>query len=107
MVKNLDSFASGTCQKPLFVSSLLNTLPPFNWTSVTSTFGMGYTSLMTFSFSGFKSTHIRTDPVGLGTTTIAAHHSVSSFTRDITPMLSIRCSSCFTFPEGESAHFLE
>ena len=106
MVKSLYSFASCTCQKPLFVSSLLNTLTPLNWASVTSTFGMGCTSLMTFSFSSFKSTHIWTHPVGLGTTTIAAHHGVGSFTRDITPMLSIHCNSCFTFSRRGTSTFL-
>jgi len=74
VVKTLDSFVSDTYQKPLYTSSLLKTFAPFNRASVTSTFGMGCTSLITFSFSGFNSTHIWTDPVGLGSTSSRLIH---------------------------------
>jgi len=49
---------------------------------------------------------MRTDPEGLGTTTIAAHHCVGSSTREITPSFSIRCISCLTFSRSGSATFL-
>ena len=40
-----------------------------------------------------RSTHTRTFPLLFGVTTIGAHHSVGSSTRDITPLRSILCNS--------------
>ena len=46
------------------------------------------------------------DPDGFGTTTMAAHHSVGSFTWDITPSLSMHWISYFTFSRNGIDMFL-
>ena len=97
VVNHLDSLASGICQNPLLTSNLLNSVAPDNCASVVSTLGMGCTSLNTFSFSGLRSTHIRTAPESLGTTTIAAHHGIGTSTGEITPRLCMHCNSQCTF----------
>lgn len=74
VVSNLDSFARGTCQNQLFVSNLVNHLALVSWASVMSTFGRGCISRITLSFKGFRSTHMRIEPDGFGTITMAAHH---------------------------------
>ena len=103
VVRSLDSSDSGTCQKPLFVSNLVNTLAPAIWARVESTLGSGCTSLITFSFNGFRSTHTRSFPDGLVTMTIPAHHGVGSLTLEITPSFCIRCSSFSTSARCGSA----
>ena len=105
VVSSLDCSANGTCQKPLFISNLLNTLAPVNWASVISTFGMGWTSLITLSFYGFKSTYIRTNPDGLGTMTMPVHQGVRSFNGEMTPSSSMRFNSSLTFSRNGSRHF--
>ena len=55
------------------------------------TFGNGCTSRSTLLFSERKSTQILTEPDDLGTTTIPVHHSVGSFTGEIT--LGLACGT--------------
>ena len=93
VVSGLDSGDNGTCQKPLFVSSLLNTVAPASCARVLSAIGNGYTSLSMLSFNLLKSTHIWTLPDSFGTTTIPAHHSVGLLTFEMTPNCSMRCNS--------------
>ena len=57
VVSSLDLCASGICQKQLLASSLLNTLAPVNWASVSSTLGRGWSSLNTLSLLDFRSKH--------------------------------------------------
>jgi len=94
VVNNLDCLARGICQNPLLASNLLKTLAPASCARVVS---MGYISHRTLSFSGLRSTQMRTAPDSFGTTTIAAHQEVGSSTGEITPRFSIRSSSSFTF----------
>ena len=63
-------------------------------------------SCITLSFKGLRSTQIRINPDGFGTTTMAAHHCVGSFTWDIIPSLSICCISSLTFSRNGSGMFL-
>ena len=77
VVNNLDLLANRMCQIPLFVANLLKIVPPVNWASVSSTLGSGWNSRNTSLFKGFKLTHIRISPEGLGTTTIPAHHGMA------------------------------
>ena len=51
VVNSWDSVSSEICQNPLFVSILENTVVPDSCDKVVSTFGSGWTSLSTFSFS--------------------------------------------------------
>ena len=97
MVSGLDSSANGICQKPLLASNLLKTAAPANCAKVSSTLGIGWTSRSTLSLSGLRSTQMRTAPLGLGTTTMPAHHGVGSSTLEMTPRFSIRCNSSLTF----------
>ena len=62
--------------------------------------GEGWSSLITLSFNGFRSTHICTCPVFFGKTTISAHQGVASLTFEITFSDSIRLSS-LTFARSE------
>ena len=106
VVNKRDSLLSGICQNPLLASNLLNTVAPASCASVSSTFGIGCTSLRTFSFRGFRSTQILTCPDFLGTTTIPAHQGVGSLTGDITPICSIRVSSSCTLVRRGMGTFL-
>ena len=56
----------------LFTSNLLKRVPPVSCARVSSTWGIGNVSQRTFSFRGFKSTHILTSPDRFGTTTMPA-----------------------------------
>ena len=58
VVSSRESFASGIRQNPLLASSFENTWAPVSWARVSSTLGRGWASYVTFSFSGFKSTHL-------------------------------------------------
>ena len=49
---------------------------------------------------------MRIDPDGFGTTTMAAHHCVGSFTQDIIPSLSVCHISSLTFSHNGSGMFL-
>ena len=53
-----------------------------------------------------RSTQILIIPLGLGTTTIAEHHSVGSWTFDIMPILSIQSSSSLTLGRSGTATLL-
>ena len=107
VVNNLDSSANRICQNPLLASSLLKKFAPDNCASVVSNLGMGCTSLNTFSFSGLRSTQIRTAPESLATTIIAAHQGVGCLTGEITPRLYIRCNSHLTFGRSGRGYFVE
>ena len=82
--KDLDCPSRGICQNPQLASSLLKAVAPAIWARVSSTLGRGCTSHRTLSFSVRKSTQMQTAPDFLGTTTMPAHHGVSSSTREIT-----------------------
>ena len=90
VVSKADSFDSFICQNPELASSLENTLEPASCARLCSTDGRIRRSLWTFSLSLVRLTQIQTFPSGLGTTTIAAHQSVGSSTREMTPNCSIR-----------------
>ena len=68
-------------------------LVPDSCDKVSSTFGSGWTSRRTPSFSGLRSTQI----LMFGTTTMPAHQGVSTSTLGITPCASILASSLITF----------
>ena len=53
VVSNLDSLASGICQKPLLASNLENTVSPARKAKVSFTLERGWTFRRTFSFSFF------------------------------------------------------
>lgn len=93
----------GICQYLLLASSLLNRVTPESWARVSSTLGIGWISLRTHSFKGFKSTQIRMSPDRLVTTTIPAHHWVCFTTFEITPIAS---SSAQTLSRRGMAMFL-
>ena len=96
VVKGAELLLNSICQNPEFASSLENTFTPPIWARASSTVGRRWCSLQTLSFNLVKSTQIRTFPLGLGTITIPAHHSVGLSTFSITPSLSILCSSSLT-----------
>ena len=79
---------------------------PVSCAKVMSTFGIGCISRKTFSLRGFISTQILTAPEAFGTTTIAAHQGVGSLTQNITPKLSMPCSSACTFGLSARGIFL-
>ena len=103
IVSNDDIFDKGICQNPELASSFEKTCPPASCPSVCSTDGKMCRSLCTLSFSFVRSTHIQTFPSALGTTTIGAHHSVGSSTREMTPCCSILSSSSLTLGNIGSA----
>ena len=77
--------ASGICQNQLLALGLLNMRAPIGCPGTFSTVGRGWTQ-STLTLSGFRSTQMHTDLSGLGTVTIpTTHHSVGSFTLEITP----------------------
>ena len=106
VVRYFDSSASGICQKPLFASSLLNSVAPDSCAKVSSTLGIGWVSRNTHSFKGFRSMQIRMSPDRLGTTTIPAHQGVYWVTFEMMPVASILCSSVRTFSRSGIATFL-
>ena len=87
----------GICQNPLFVSSVEKILDLSNLDRVSSTVGSGKFSRMTWAFSRFRSTQMRTDLFGWRTGTIGAHQSVGSVTGLMMPLSCMRWSSSFTF----------
>ena len=96
VVSGRDDSESGICQNPLLASSLEKTFAPASWASVSSTFGIGWTSRSTFSLRGLRSTQMWTLQFFLGTTTIPAHRWVGLSTFEIIPKDSIRWSSSST-----------
>ena len=54
VVSGRDDSESGICQNPLLASSLEKTFAPVSWASVSSNFGIGWTSRSTFSLRGFE-----------------------------------------------------
>ena len=106
MVKRWEDGERGNCQSPLLASSLEKIFAPPSCASVSSTFGSGCTSLSTDLFSGFRSTQMRTFPDFFGTTTIPAHHGVSSVTLEIILSFSMQFSSSMSFGLRGSGTFL-
>ena len=68
----------------LFASNLLKRVAPVSCARVSSTWGIGNVFQRTFSFRGFKSTHILTSPDRFGTTTMPAR----------TPRGGLLCDLC-------------
>ena len=97
VVRSLELSLSFRCQKPLFASSLEMTFVPASFPRVCSVVGMGWFSRNTALFNWIKSPHMRTFPLGFGTTTVGEHHAVGASTFSITPIVSIRSSSSLTF----------
>ncbi len=100
MIKVVNRLLSGcNCiyQKPLAASSNVNTFAPVSFVRISSVVGSMNCSLLIFSFSLFRSTHIRTCPLGLITGSIGAHKSVGWVTPSVTPLASIFSNSSFTF----------
>ena len=73
----------------IWSSSLLNTVAPVRWASVSSTFGRGCTSISKLSFEGIK---VGTDLYTAGLLRYHDYH-VGSSTLLMTPMDSILASS--------------
>ncbi len=96
VVSRNDSLARGIFQKPELASNFEKYRAPDTCARVCSTAGSMWRSRITFVFSFVRSTHILTFPRDLGTTTIPAHHSVGSSTRERTPSCSILFSSFLT-----------
>ena len=92
-----DSSERGICQNPDLASSLVKYFDPVSCARSWSTEFSGCTSLFTALLSSVRSTQILTDPLGLGTTTIPAHHSVGSVISDMTPCESILSISFLTY----------
>ena len=105
VVNGQESSDNRIYQNPLFASSLVNTVAPASLPKVSSTEGMGCTSLKMLSFNGVKSTQILTPPDFFGTTTIPAQQRVGVSTLEITPMDSIRSSSCRTLSQSGRGTF--
>ena len=100
-----DAFASFCCQKPELASSLVKTLDWPISPRRASISGSGWFSRYTLSFNFVRSTHMRTFPLDLGTTTIPAHQGVGSSTLRMTPSFSMRSSSSRTFAfRGKATH---
>ncbi len=95
--KRFDCSSSGTCQNPLFASSLLKTLPCPSFERLSSTVVIGCTSCLTPLFSCVRSAQIRTLPFAFGTQTIPEHHSVETVTGEIILCLSIDSILALTF----------
>ena len=106
VVSKADSFCNVICQNPKFASSLEDTFasPIRTWMCYTD--GMGCRSLRTLSFNLVRSTQMRILQIGIGTTIIAVHHSVSMSTFDITTDFSIRSSSMLVFSKRRRAILL-
>ena len=96
VVRSLDSSYNGNCQNPLFASSFENTDAFPSFAKYSSTYFIGWTSLLTALFSCVSSTHILILPFCFGTTTIHEHQSVGCVALEITPWSSIRFSSSST-----------
>ena len=96
VVSRRDSALSGICQNPELASNFVKTVAPSNCAKVSSTVGSWWSSRRMNWLRGLKSTQIRTDPSGLGTTTMAWHQSVGPSTGWMTPSCSILVSSCST-----------
>ena len=97
VVSDLDSGAKGIRQKPELASNFEKTVAPATRAKVWSTAGRMCLSRWTLWFSLVRSTQMRTFPPDLGTTTMPAHHSVSSSIRETTPNRSILSILAFTF----------
>jgi len=97
VVSKADSRERGICQNPELASKVENTVAPASCVIVCSTAGKGCLSRQMLSFNLLRSTQMRTFPLGLGTTTSPAHHSVGCSTLSMTPNASILVSSSLTF----------
>ena len=97
VVSSADSLARGICQDPDFASIFEKTRASANCARACSTAGSGWCSRCMLWFRHVRSTHIRTLPSTLGTTTMPEHHSVGSLTGLTTPICSMRLSSALTF----------
>ena len=97
VVRCCESSASGTCQKPFFVSRVEKTVAPASFAMVSSTVGKTKASRWTEPLSFFRSTQILTSPFFFRTVTIGAHHSVGSVTGSMMPASTILASSPLTF----------
>ena len=98
-----DSGSISICRNPELASNFVKYFAPPSWASVVSTEGKTCRSRHTLAFNLVKLTQILTFPFGFGTTTIPAHHSVGSVTSVITPILTIRSISSFTFGSSGTA----
>ena len=99
---SLDFLANGTCNNPLFTSSLENTVAPVNCPMMSSTFSRRWCSLSMHQLSGFRSTQI---PFFF-TTTMPTHQGVGCCTFDIIPWSAITSNSCFTLSWRGNGMFL-
>ena len=83
------SGCNGICQNPLAALREENTVAQFSLAVISSEVGKMYCSLLTDSFSLFKSTQILALPVYFRAGIIGAHHSVGCVTHLMMPLVSI------------------
>ena len=105
VVRCCDSTSRGICQNPLLASSLENILLLPNCARLSSTVGIGWTSLWTALLGWVRSTQMRRSPLGLGTGTTPAHQVVGEVTEEITPCWSIVCIWLLTFGSNGKGTF--
>ena len=107
VVSKADSFSSVIYQNFEFALILEKTFASPNWASMCSTDVVGCRTLWTPLFYLVRSTHCQIHILlsGLGTTTIAVHHSAGTSTIDMTPVFSILSSLVLTFGRrGQARH---
>ena len=100
VVSSLESGLSGTCQNPLLQSSLVRS----SFALILLDFHQRRTLemlLCTALFNCVRSTHIRTTPLGFGTTTMPEHQLLGSCTGEMMSCLTMFSSSALTFDRRE------